>query len=149
MQTLQGTEQKISQWRSREVIPRAALHVRQLPNSASIYTVLWDGVCRRNGDANLQVHPHRQRCSERGGGAVPRCAAGWGCWPRSGSSRWPQRACRRRRPEEPCELLGKKSAAGLWSRALGGFGAELLGKAASGWRAATPCVGAGEKDCEP
>ena len=35
------------------------------------------------------------------------------------------------------------------SRALGGFGAELLGKAAFGWRAATPCVGVGEKDCEP
>ena len=44
---------------------------------------------------------------------------------------------------------GKGSAAGLWSRALGGFGAELLGKAAFGWRAAAPCVGAGEKDCEP
>lgn len=38
---------------------------------------------------------------------------------------------------------------GARSRALGGFGAELLGKAAFGWRAAAPCVGAGEKDCEP
>ena len=38
---------------------------------------------------------------------------------------------------------------GARSRTLGGFGAELLGKAAFGWRAATPCVGAGEKDCEP
>ena len=44
---------------------------------------------------------------------------------------------------------GKERTEGLWSRALGGFGAELLGKAAFGWRAAAPCVGAGEKDCEP
>lgn len=43
---------------------------------------------------------------------------------------------------------GKERTEGLWSRALGGFGAELLGKAAFGWRAAAPCVGAGEKDCE-
>ena len=43
---------------------------------------------------------------------------------------------------------GKERTEGLWSRALGGFGAELLGKAAFGWRAAAPCVGAGEKECE-
>ena len=41
---------------------------------------------------------------------------------------------------------GKGGGARSW--ALGGFGAELLGKAAFGWRAAAPCVGAGEKDCE-
>ena len=51
----------------------------------------------------------------------------------------------------------QKSRASCWGRkvrrgtepGVRGFGTVLLGKAAFGWRAAAPCVGAGEKDCEP
>ena len=51
-------------------------------------------------------------------------------------------------PRRAVRAAGEGKCGGARSRALGGFGAELLGKAAFGWRAAAPCVGAGEKDCE-
>ena len=52
-------------------------------------------------------------------------------------------------PRRAVRAAEEEKGGGARSRTLGSFGAELLGKAAFGWRAAAPCVGASEKESEP